>query len=45
MELNIKKYSELSEIEINQIKNLIIEGDEVNTNTLADRLSNVEWTC
>ena len=42
MELNIKKYSELSEIEINQIKNLIIEGDEVNTNTLADRLSNVE---
>lgn len=42
MELYLKKYSELSQIEINQIKNLIIEGDEVNVNTLTERLSNAE---
>lgn len=42
MELYLKKYSELSQIEISQIKNLIIEGDEVNVNTLTERLSNAE---
>ena len=42
MELYFKKYSELSQIERNQIKNLIIEGDEVNVNTLTERLSNSE---
>ena len=42
MQLYLKKYSELSQIEIIQIKSLIIEGDEVNANTLSERLSNAE---
>jgi hypothetical protein len=42
MKYYIKRYTELSSKEINQIKNLIIEGDEVDVETLAERLSNVE---
>jgi ribosomal protein S18 acetylase RimI-like enzyme len=42
MKYHIKRYTELSSKEINQIKNLIIEGDEVDVETLAERLSNVE---
>ena len=42
MEYFIKQYNELSLKEISQIQNLIIEGDEVNAETLPERFSNVE---
>lgn len=42
MESHIKRYAELSSKERNQIKNLIIEGGEVDAETLAERLSKVD---
>lgn len=42
MENYIKKYVELTPLEIKQIENLIIKGGEVDPKTLPDRLSNTE---
>ena len=42
MEKFLKKYSELTLKEIEQIENLIKEGGEVDSKTLSERLSNTE---